>query len=84
MDDVIRLIYSPTVYRHTGESFEEVPCESYLDAVANKKVGDVITIHAGAPGCGYVKYRITSIDDEGVCGIVIEDTVRELEAWEVI
>lgn len=40
------------------------------------KAGDNITFDAGAPGIGKVTYKITRIDNKGVWGIEISNTIR--------
>lgn len=75
-------IYAPKVYTTPGMD-EPVDSELYLKAKAENKVGDEVTHHAGAPGTGYVTWRITRIDDTGVWGFQVENTVRELEPSEV-
>lgn len=45
-----------------------------------------LVFYAAAPGVGKQVYRITHIDRPGRCiyGILVEDTIRILEPWEVI
>lgn len=80
-------LYPPTVITYNdpsdGITPVEIPCTSYLEAVANQKVGDIIRHYAGAPGTGYVDYRITRIDKTGVYASIVRNTMRELQAWEV-
>lgn len=75
------LIYPPKVWSHntpkaqeTGEP-EEIDYDLYLEAKANSKPGDRLTAYAGAPGVGHITREITRIDDTGVYGIVIENTI---------
>lgn len=82
-------IYPPTCWSYNGpdgpmDEPVEKPYECYLHTVATKKVGDTLCAYAGAPGTGRVVHRITRIDETGVYGIVIENTIRELEPWEVM
>lgn len=48
------------------------------------KVGEVFVADAGAPGTGHRSWKVTRIDAEGLWGIILEDTIRELEPWEVM
>lgn len=48
------------------------------------EVGKTYTYQASAPGIGQTTYRFTREGHEGMYGVMIEDTVRELEPWEVI
>lgn len=57
--------------------------EVYEEYTRTRKVGDVVRAYAGAPGTGHVDHRITRIDDTGVYGVVVEDTIRELTPEEV-
>ena len=52
--------------------------------IEDKKVGDILVCHAGAPGIGCVIYRITRIDDEFVYGFEVQNTIRILDPDEVI
>lgn len=74
-------LYPPTVWsrntdraRETGEA-EEVPYDCYLDAMKTKKVGDIIRHEAGAPGVGYVDYKITRMDETGVYAVEVANTI---------
>lgn len=58
--------------------------DCYLNAVKKRKVGDTTYAFAGAPGTGRIVHRITRIDAEGVYGVEIENTIRELRPSEVI
>jgi hypothetical protein len=75
-----QLIYSPIVY--DGEGNAKLS-ESFYQAVRNYVVGGTVTQHAGAPGIGSVTYEITRIDQTGVYGKEIENTIRELTPEEV-
>lgn len=46
------------------------------------KPGDVAVFEAGAPGIGQVKYKITRKDDNGLYGVLLSDTISELEPHE--
>lgn len=46
--------------------------------------GDKITHWASAPGIGKWVYEVIQVDQEGIWGILLEDTVRELTAEEVM
>lgn len=73
-------IYPPKVFNAEGR---EIEYDLYNTTKAHKKIGDILMHWAGAPGTGYVKYQITRIDDTGVYGIEIENTIRELDPSEV-
>jgi hypothetical protein len=75
-----KLIYPPKVVDGNGGR-KDYDC--YLDAVKTKKVGDLVCAWAGAPGTGRHVQRITRIDATGVYGVTVENTIRELEPWEV-
>jgi hypothetical protein len=48
------------------------------------QVGQQIRVDAAAPGYGHTIYRITEIDDQGnAWGVVVEDTIKELQPWQV-
>ena len=46
------------------------------DEVALYAVGDTLTAWAGAPGVGRIVYRVTKVDDAGLWGVVVENTIR--------
>jgi hypothetical protein len=81
-----RLIYGTEVLSYNNPEHEGriVPNECYVDAAANNKPGDTLCHFAGAPGCGRVVYVITRIDATGVYGHEVENTIRELDPFEVI
>lgn len=75
------LIYPPKVFsrntpraHETGEA-EEVEYDIYKETVRTKQVGGILLHTAGAPGVGHVKYQITRIDETGVYGIEVENTI---------
>lgn len=79
-------IYPPTVWscnwpdgdtRH-GKVMREVSYDLYDHAIVHNRVGDILTHYVSAPGIGYVQYRITRITPQGVFGVKIASTVREL------
>lgn len=83
--EVEERVYPPRVWSRntekaqaTGEA-EEIDYECYLDARANKKVAYLLVGHAGAPGIGRVVHRITRMDDTGVYGVEIENTIRVMD-----
>lgn len=43
------------------------------------KLGDSFVCDAGAPGMGRVVYYVTKIDEDGIWGYEIENTIREME-----
>lgn len=51
----------------------EVDYYFYRDAVATKKVGDIVRHELSAPGYGYREYRITRIDERGVWAVFVND-----------
>ena len=75
------LVYPAQTYRHVTGS----PDDRYVVSKNDLKgfyVGMKHVTWAAAPGTGRTVYRVTRIDDEGVWGVVEEDTVRILEPWE--
>lgn len=48
------------------------------------KVGEVFVSEAGAPGTGHRSWKVIRIDAEGLWGILLQDTIRELEPSEVM
>jgi hypothetical protein len=48
---------------------EQKVSEVYL----SHKVGDLVPVRMGAPGYGYVTYKVTSKDDEKIIAIPVED-----------
>ena len=60
------------------------PNETFLprDLLAQQPhIGDVVRVMFEAPAIGYIDYRVTHIDDQGVHGIKIRNTVREIYPW---
>jgi hypothetical protein len=55
----------------------------YESAVGCVRVGDVVSFSVAAPGVGRVTYRVTTMDDKGIYGVVVNSTVRELRPSEV-
>ena len=83
-----RLMYPPTVLTYNrpdsdGVTPVRIPYSLYAEALANRKVGDVIRSYAGAPGTGFIEEKITRIDASGVYGVTLATTIRELQPWEV-
>lgn len=64
--------------RKEGDMFK------YKQTIFPSKVGENYQISVGAPGIGYIKYKITKIDKKGMWGVIIENTVRILEPYECI
>jgi hypothetical protein len=44
-------------------------------------VGDVVRVTFQAPAIGYIDYRVTRIDAQGIHGVVVHNTVREIYPW---
>lgn len=81
------LIYPPTVFTFNNPSYPEgveVKYDLYEEAMATKKVGDLITHQASAPGCGYTTYRITRMGPNGVFGVIVENTMRVMDPEECV
>ncbi len=84
-------IYPPRVFSYNwssgdprhGKVGREIEYSIYQDAMKNRSVGDVIRHHAAAPGVGHVDYRLIRLDETGVYGEEIENTIRELHSEEV-
>ena len=45
------------------------------------RVGDVVRVTFQAPAIGYIDYRVTRIDAQGIHGVVVQNTVREVYPW---
>jgi hypothetical protein len=45
------------------------------------RVGDVVRVMVQAPAIGYIDYRVTRIDAQGIYGVVVQNTVREIYPW---
>lgn len=78
------LIHSSIVYRHEGDGCIPVPNDLYTEGMKKLSVGQVLRQHVCTPGTGYIEYRITRLDETGIYGIEIENTIRELTVSEVI
>jgi hypothetical protein len=77
-------LVSPTVGRYDeNDVMQIVPSELLEEYSRTKRVGDTLCSFAGAPGTGRVIERITRMDATGIYGVVVENTMRELEPWEV-
>jgi hypothetical protein len=60
------------------------PNETLLsgDVLAQQpRVGAVVRVMFQAPAIGYIDYRVTRIDDQGIHGIKVRNTVREIYPW---
>jgi hypothetical protein len=55
-----------------------------MKASSKYEVGSGLSIQAAAPGIGSSKYRITRVTEEGVFGILISSTVREMDPSEAV
>lgn len=75
-----KLLYPPTVYDGEGN---EHPYDIYHTIMNTKKVGDTVSSSAAAPGMGVTVDRITRMDDTGVYGVQIKNTVQIMEPWMV-
>lgn len=63
---------------------DKVEPADFSDDVARYEVGQTVRYDYAAPGSGYVEYRVTRVDDEGVWGIELTNTLHILDPWEVI
>ena len=45
------------------------------------RIGDVVRVVFQAPAIGYIDYRVTRIDEQGIHGIKVRNTVREIYRW---
>ena len=45
------------------------------------RVGDVVRVMFQAPAIGYIEYRVTRVDEQGIHVIKVRNTVRELYPW---
>lgn len=71
-----------------GPTYEPAGSENRVkvdrsDEIAKYKIGAKFAAEVAAPGTGRIVYRITRIDVHGMCGVVIEDTSRDLRPDEV-
>ena len=71
-----KLIYPMRCIRYEGDISVEVPYELYLITMRENKVGDKLVHYAGAPGSGKQVLEITRMDDTGVYGKEISNTIR--------
>lgn len=79
-------ILPPTVWQYDepcGDEGQMVPYALYDEVMRNRHVGDELTFYAGAPGTGSITHRITRMDETGVYGVVVSNTIRELTPAEV-
>ena len=52
------------------------------DALAQRpRVGDMVRVTFQAPAIGFIEYRVTRIDAQGIHGVWIRNTVREIYPW---
>ena len=72
------LVMGRTAY--TGEG-QKIDCSGDIDRY---KPGDHCVIWAGAPGIGRVVYRVTRLDEKGLWGVEVENTIRELDPSECV
>ena len=79
-NEVEELLYPPTVFNREMGSH---PYKIYNEYMQTKKVDDIIRSHAAAPGYGYTDHRITRMDNTGIYGVKLADTIQELEPWMV-
>ncbi len=82
-DDKEICIYHATVINPEISLEEETPNRSYLEAMRDNHIGDTVKHFAGAPGIGYIEYMISRMDETGVWGYTLRNTVRELRPEEV-
>lgn len=79
------LIYPPKVLRYDQHGVGHiVDYELYAETIRTKKVGDLLVAYAGAPGTGRIVRQITRMSYSGIYGVTVEDSIRELEPWEVM
>lgn len=64
------LVLPRTVYSGEGKPID------YSSEIKRYKVGDYFVSHAGAPGIGKSVHKITKIDQKGVWGTVVSNTIR--------
>lgn len=64
-------LYPSHVY-HNGV---RVPYDVYKAERLRLKVGGIVRHYAGAPGVGYVEYRITGIDNAGIHAVEVKNTI---------
>jgi hypothetical protein len=55
-----------------------LPC----DVLAQQpRIGDVVRVMFQAPAMGYIDDRVTRFDEQGIHGIKVRNTVREIYPW---
>lgn len=80
------LIATPVAYSFNewdgsdGKTPVKIPCSFY----GMYEVGDITFSDAAAPGTGRIVHRVTRKDETGLYGVVVENTIREMEPWEVM
>jgi hypothetical protein len=80
------LIYSRHCYSFDAEGAtpEEPAWVDNSKEISKYKVGQFFVTWVAAPGYGKISYIITRIDDQGIWGVVHEDTSGVLELRDVI
>lgn len=82
-EDEEECIYHAMVFDPEISMEKEVISEAYMTAMKYYHVGDKVRHTVSAPGIGFVEYLITRMDEKGIWGVVIANTVRELTPEEV-
>lgn len=60
----------------------EPPCRVDQSAGVDRlRPGDVVQHDVGAPGYGFLRYRVTRVDSDGAWGVRIGGYVRVEEVW---
>jgi len=68
-------IYPSKVCTFIDDKEQIIPYSLY-EEYKNKPIGTRTYASAGAPGIGHIIHEITRIDEKGIYGIVIEDTMQ--------
>lgn len=72
-----------TEVKLTGPTYWTGDGVEHKSDLSQYKVGEIHCVWAGAPGTGRWVGRITRVDETGAWAEEIENTIRELEPWEV-
>jgi len=66
-----------SAYEWTYPANAEKPAREKRD-LPDWKVGNRITESSAAPGIGSITWEVTRIDERGIWGIVVENSIREM------
>jgi hypothetical protein len=81
--DLVQIV-SRTIYAYASPGAleaEEIDNSAECDS---HEIGQRVTHFAAAPGIGMITYEVALIDDKGVWGRVLKNTIRIASPWEII